>query len=96
MRVLYHPEFPTDVRRYAEPYNEISPALAVRFRHEIDLNSIRPLPKSTERLKWNRDALRESDAKLEAQNRKFRDAIFEACYQIIDSNGRQYVPSQSK
>ena len=31
MRVLFHPEFPQDVRRYAHTYNEISSGLAVRF-----------------------------------------------------------------
>jgi hypothetical protein len=36
MRVLFHPEFPQDVRRYAEAYNDVSPGLAARFRHEVD------------------------------------------------------------
>lgn len=36
MRVLFHPEFPQDVRRFAAEYGEVSPSLAVRFRSEID------------------------------------------------------------
>jgi len=36
MRVIFHPGFPQDVRRYAETYNQISPGLAARFHHEID------------------------------------------------------------
>lgn len=36
MRVLFHPEFPQDVRRFTEGYRDISPNLATRFRLEID------------------------------------------------------------
>ena len=36
MRVLFHPEFPNDVRRFAAGYAQISPGLAKRFRDEID------------------------------------------------------------
>jgi len=35
MRVLFHPEFPQDVCRYAEAYSEISSGLTERFRDEI-------------------------------------------------------------
>ena len=36
MRVMFHPEFPQDVRRFANVYREISPNLATRFHREID------------------------------------------------------------
>jgi hypothetical protein len=36
MTVLYHPEFARDIRRFAGKYREISPALAERFRTEVD------------------------------------------------------------
>lgn len=36
MRVIFHPEFPQDVRRYAHAYGQISSGLATQFRHEID------------------------------------------------------------
>jgi hypothetical protein len=36
MRVLFHPEFPQDIRRFADGYSQISLGLAERFRREID------------------------------------------------------------
>ena len=36
MRVLFHPEFPNDVRRFAAAYAEVSTGLATRFRREVD------------------------------------------------------------
>ena len=35
MRVLFHPEFPFDQRKFQAGYAEISPGLAERFRAEI-------------------------------------------------------------
>jgi hypothetical protein len=34
MRVLFHPEFPRDIRRFEAEYARISNGLAKRFRHE--------------------------------------------------------------
>lgn len=53
------------------------------------MQALSGLPISSERLMWNREALREADKKLEAVSRRFRDDIFEACYEIIDSYGEQ-------
>ncbi len=53
------------------------------------LKSVRDLPISSERLQWSRDALRMADKKLEASSRRFRNGIFEACYEIIDLYGKQ-------
>lgn len=36
MTVLFHPQFPQDLKRYSAAYNQISPGLAFRFRLEID------------------------------------------------------------
>jgi hypothetical protein len=36
MKVVFHPEFPDDQRKFQAGYAEISPGLAVRFRQEID------------------------------------------------------------
>lgn len=36
MKVLFHPEFPNDQRKFEADYAEISPGLALRFRQEID------------------------------------------------------------
>ena len=36
MRVLFHPEFPNDVRRFTAEYANVSIGLAARFQQEID------------------------------------------------------------
>ena len=36
MKVVFHPEFPKDVRRFEHEYSEISEGLAWRFRLEIE------------------------------------------------------------
>jgi hypothetical protein len=36
MRVLFHPEFRGDVRRFEAEYAKISEGLAARFRNEVD------------------------------------------------------------
>jgi hypothetical protein len=36
MRVLFHPEFPKDVRQFQAEYTAISTGLGVRFRRELD------------------------------------------------------------
>jgi len=36
MKVVFHPEFPADQRKFESGYAEISTGLAVRFRQEID------------------------------------------------------------
>jgi len=53
------------------------------------LQTLKELPIGSERLMWSRDVLREADKKLEAASRRFRDGIFEACYEIIDLYGKQ-------
>ena len=35
MTVIFHPEFPADIRKFESAYAEISPGLALRFRSEI-------------------------------------------------------------
>ena len=35
MRVIFHPEFPKDIRRFEADYATISDGLAARFRQEI-------------------------------------------------------------
>jgi hypothetical protein len=36
MTVLYHPDFASDIRRFATQYAEVSPKLELRFRDEVD------------------------------------------------------------
>jgi hypothetical protein len=37
MKVIFHPEFPDDQRKFQTGYAAISPGLAERFRQEIDV-----------------------------------------------------------
>ena len=36
MRIVYHPEFPQDIKRFEAQYREISDRLVLRFRAEVD------------------------------------------------------------
>ena len=46
MRVLYHPEFPRDIRRFEADYKAISDGLAMRFLKEVTdaLDAIKTSP----------------------------------------------------
>jgi hypothetical protein len=48
MRVLYHPDFPKDIRKFEADYKQISNGLAARFRKEIDeaISAIKEAPDS--------------------------------------------------
>ena len=48
MKVVFHPEFPRDQRKFEADYGEISPPLASRFREEIDgaIAAIKAAPSS--------------------------------------------------
>src|SRR5437660_541924 len=48
------------------------------------LKAVTGLPIGNERLEWDRKVLKDKDISLEAINRKFRDAIFEASWALID------------
>lgn len=49
MKVVYHPDFPKDIRRYRERYGEVSVRLGSRFANEIDegIERIKSGPSST-------------------------------------------------
>ncbi len=49
MRVIFHPEFPKDIRRFEADYAQISSGLAARFRQEIEdaVTSIKASPNSS-------------------------------------------------
>lgn len=36
MKIVFHPEFPQDIKRFESGYAAISPALAIRFRERVD------------------------------------------------------------
>lgn len=48
------------------------------------LKEVQGLPKTSERLLWDRKVLREKDKLLETANRRCRDGVFDACWAIID------------
>jgi hypothetical protein len=54
MRVLYHPGFPKDVRRFEADYSKISPGLATRFRKAVDdaLDAIKDAPQTAGSLRF--------------------------------------------
>jgi hypothetical protein len=48
MRVIFHPDFAKDIRRFEAEYSQISEGLALRFRSEVDqaLDAIKSSPMS--------------------------------------------------
>jgi len=48
MRVVFHPEFPEDIKRFEAQYQEISDRLAARFRAGVDeaIERIKAAPNS--------------------------------------------------
>lgn len=48
MTVIFHPEFPNDIRKFEAGYQQISTGLAIRFRAEVDaaLGAIKAAPTS--------------------------------------------------
>ena len=48
MRVLYHPDFPKDIRKFEADYRSVSEGLAARFRLEIEaaLDAVKASPQS--------------------------------------------------
>ena len=48
------------------------------------MRAVEGLPIGSERLHWNRNALKEKDVLLERINSDFRDRIFEACWKLIE------------
>ena len=48
MRVIFHPEFAKDIRRFEAEYSQISDGLAARFRNEVDhaIDAIKSSPRA--------------------------------------------------
>jgi hypothetical protein len=61
------------------PYETALPTICNEY-----FAAIKGLPIGTERLEWDRQILKEKDVELEAINQKFRDALFETCWALID------------
>lgn len=64
---------------WLSPYETDLPTIT----HEY-LKAVEGLPIGSERLLWEREALREKDAVLESVNQKFRGRILETCWILID------------
>jgi hypothetical protein len=67
------------IRTWLKPLEDVEFPAVERY-----LERVRGLPIGTERLTWDRGALRQEDVKLEAANIEFRDPVFETCYSILD------------
>jgi hypothetical protein len=65
-----------------EPFEKLDFPVFAEFR-----NAVLGLPIGTDRLHWDREALRERDIRLEKIIRDFRDRVFDACYAIIERYG---------
>jgi hypothetical protein len=48
------------------------------------LGQVQELPITSERLLWSRSVLQEKDRVLEATNQRYRDRVFDACWNLID------------
>lgn len=48
------------------------------------LHEVQSLPLTSERLGWDRSVLHEKDKVLEATNQRFRDRVFDTCWDLID------------
>jgi len=48
------------------------------------LREVQTLPITQERLRWDRSVLREKDKVLEGTNQRFRDRVFDTCWDLID------------
>ncbi len=94
MRVVFHPEFPKDIWRFASDYGRISDGLAARFRREIDeaVNAIKLSPTSAGHFLLNQGSAR---PKLRRKN--LRSFPFFVLYGIVGSHViiASLIPSRS-
>ena len=94
MTVLFHPEFPQDIRRHQSQYAKISPGLGARFRGEIDdaVAAISSLPqRAGHRLSAN------SPVAVEFRRRNLRAFPFFILYGMTDERViiASIIPSRS-
>jgi|GraSoiStandDraft_43_1057313.scaffolds.fasta_scaffold498978_1 hypothetical protein len=64
---------------WLSPYEEALPTIFDEY-----LKEVQGLPITSERLLWDRSALREKDKEIEVRNQRFRDPVFDACWVLID------------
>jgi hypothetical protein len=93
------------MRNQPHPFREKYPAF------DEYLGNLKGLPIGSERLYWAQDALRDRDKKIEKINARFRDRIFDTCFEIIrtfreesrragfvtaDTNSSAFLPCSQK
>ena len=82
--VTYQVGFPLGCTRLSRVQSWLRPFEMVPLPSiEQYLAEVRNLPIGSERLAWDPAAIRIHDRRLEAANQRYRDAVFEACYEII-------------
>ena len=67
---------------WLSPYETYLPTIADEY-----MKAVAGLPIGSERLRWEREALRKKDIVLDSVNQKFRARILEACWGLIDRFG---------
>ena len=94
MRVLFHPEFPKDVRRFEADYARISEGLARRFKNDVamTIDGVKSSPTSAGHI------LRIGSASLrELRRRNLRNFPFFVLYGLTDTHlvFGSLIPSRS-
>lgn len=83
--VTYQIGLPAGCQRMIRAWSPLlQDGLEMKVAFDRYMQEVTGLPIGSERLHWNRDALREMDRTLERINNKQRDRIFEACWALID------------
>jgi len=83
--VTYQIGLPSGCQRMIRTWSPLlKDGLEMKAAFENYMQQVIGLPIGSERLKWNRDVLREKDRTLERINNEYRDRIFEACWALID------------
>ncbi|MGA2542101.1 MAG: type II toxin-antitoxin system RelE/ParE family toxin [Verrucomicrobiota bacterium] len=81
MTVLFHPEFPGDIRKFEVSYLPVSKGLAARFRKEVEdaVEAIQTSPRSAGHLLGH-----PTSVPGETRRRNLRDFPFFVLYGIVD------------
>jgi len=88
--VTYEAGLPQGCRRIANILTWLSPQGVETDGQAVFAeycSALGEFPAGSERLLWNREALRKYDVRLEKLNRQYRDRVFAACWDIIDRRG---------
>lgn len=82
--VTYQIGLPTGCQRMIRTWSPLlTDGLEWKSVFEEYMAQVNGFPLGSERLQWNREALREKDVTLERINIEYRDRIFDACWDLI-------------